>query len=409
MKFLHTSDWHIGRALYGRKRYDEFSSFLDWLAGFMEARKVDALLVAGDIFDTGTPSNRAQELYYQFLCRVSASSCRHVVIIAGNHDSPSFLNAPKEILKALHVHVVGAFTGSPEDEIIVLRSPSSSPEAVVCAVPYLRDRDIRVAEAGESLDDKSIRLIQGIETHYAGVLRQAEEKRKTCGNSLPVIAMGHLFAAGGRTVEGDGVRELYVGSLAHVGKEIFTSGFDYAALGHLHLSQKVGGEEHLRYSGSPIPMGFGEAGREKKVILVDFKGRTPDISEHPIPCFQVLERISGDMEKILSRLLELKVKESRVWLEIEYTGKDMIPNLRQILEEAVADTAMEILRIRNRQATDRVLQKKKEAEELNNLSVNEVFQRLLDSYEVEEEKRPTLIQTYQEALTMLYEQDLHAE
>nr|NJM04751.1 exonuclease subunit SbcD [Desulfobacula sp.] len=92
MKFLHTSDWHIGRSLYGRKRYDEFSAFLDWLAGFIEARGMDALLVAGDIFDTGTPSNRAQELYYGFLRRVSASCCRHVVIIAGNHDSPSFLN-----------------------------------------------------------------------------------------------------------------------------------------------------------------------------------------------------------------------------------------------------------------------------------------------------------------------------
>ena len=92
MKFLHTSDWHIGRSLYGKKRYDEFFAFLDWLAKFIEDQGIDALLVAGDIFDTGTPGNRAQELYYKFLCRVSASFCRHVVIIAGNHDSPSFLN-----------------------------------------------------------------------------------------------------------------------------------------------------------------------------------------------------------------------------------------------------------------------------------------------------------------------------
>jgi exonuclease SbcD len=408
MKFLHTSDWHIGRSLYGRKRYDEFFAFLDWLAGFIEARKVDALLVAGDIFDTGTPSNRAQELYYGFLCRVSASCCRHVVIIAGNHDSPSFLNAPKEILKALHVHVVVALTGNPEDEVMVLKSLSGSPEAVVCAVPYLRDRDIRVAEAGESLDDKNIQLIRGIETHYDEISKLAQEKRKICGD-IPVIAMGHLFAAGGRTVEGDGVRELYVGSLAHVGKEIFSSGFDYVALGHLHLSQTVGGDNHIRYSGSPIPMGFGEAGREKKVILVEFEGRTPDISEHPVPCFQELERISGDMEKIMGRLFELKARRSRAWLEIEYTGRDIVPDLRLNLEAAVADTGMEIRRIRNRQVMDRILQKKKEEEELDNLSVHEVFDRLLDSYEVETKKRPALIQTYREILTTLYEQDTHAE
>ena len=120
MKILHTSDWHLGRSLYGRKRYKEFSAFLDWLAQTIEDENVDALLVAGDVFDTSTPSNRAQELYYRFLCRVAASSCRHVVVVAGNHDSPSFLNAPKELLRALNVYVVGAVTESLEDEVIVL-------------------------------------------------------------------------------------------------------------------------------------------------------------------------------------------------------------------------------------------------------------------------------------------------
>ena len=408
MKFLHTSDWHIGRSLYGRKRYDEFSAFLDWLAGFIEARGMDALLVAGDIFDTGTPSNRAQELYYGFLRRVSASCCRHVVIIAGNHDSPSFLNAPKEILKALQVHVVGAVTGNPEDEVLVLKGPSGDPEAVVCAVPYLRDRDIRVAEAGESLEDKNMRLIQGIKTHYAEIAGLAEEKRKACGD-IPVVALGHLFAAGGKTLEGDGVRELYVGSLARVGKEVFPPVFDYVALGHLHLAQIVGGEPRIRYSGSPIPMGFGEAGREKKVILVEFQGRVPDISDDPIPCFQALERISGDMEKVLGRLFELKTIGSRAWLEIEYTGSDPVPDLRLRMEEAVAGTSMEIRRIRNRQVMDRILQKKEAEEELDNLSVTDVFERLLDAHGVAPEKRPALVLAHQEILTQLHEQDTHAE
>ena len=113
MKILHTSDWHIGRTLYGRKRYEEFEAFLTWLAETIQKNEIDALLVAGDVFDTSAPSNRAQELYYRFLCRVAASSCRHVVVVAGNHDSPSFLNAPKELLKALDVHVVGSSTGIP--------------------------------------------------------------------------------------------------------------------------------------------------------------------------------------------------------------------------------------------------------------------------------------------------------
>jgi len=120
MKILHTSDWHLGRSLYGRKRYEEFSAFLDWLAQTIEKEKVDALLVAGDVFDTSTPSNRAQELYYRFLSRVSTSCCRHVVVIAGNHDSPTFLNAPRELLRALNIYVVGSMTDTLEDEVIVL-------------------------------------------------------------------------------------------------------------------------------------------------------------------------------------------------------------------------------------------------------------------------------------------------
>ena len=159
MKVLHTSDWHIGRSLYGRKRYEEFEAFLTWLAETIQENSIDALLVAGDVFDTSAPSNRAQELYYRFLCRVAASSCRHVVVVAGNHDSPSFLNAPKELLKVLDVHVVGNASADPEDEVLVLCDKQDTPELIVCAVPYLRDRDIRVAEAGESIEDKEYKLI----------------------------------------------------------------------------------------------------------------------------------------------------------------------------------------------------------------------------------------------------------
>ncbi|WP_419605784.1 exonuclease subunit SbcD, partial [Thiolapillus sp.] len=221
MKVLHTSDWHIGRSLYGRKRYEEFEAFLTWLAETIQENSIDALLVAGDVFDTSAPSNRAQELYYRFLCRVAASSCRHVVVIAGNHDSPSFLNAPKELLKALDVHVVGSSTESLEDEVLVLRNQQGVPELIVCAVPYLRDRDIRVAEASERIKDKERKLIDGIRTHYAAVAALAEQKREELGVNIPIVAMGHLFTAGGRTVDGDVVRELYVGSLAHVTAGIF--------------------------------------------------------------------------------------------------------------------------------------------------------------------------------------------
>ncbi len=154
MKLLHTSDWHIGRALYGRKRSEEFEAFLNWLAALIESEDIDVLLVAGDVFDNSTPSNYAQELYYRFLCRVAAAPNRHVVVTAGNHDSPTFLNAPRELLKFLNIHVVGCAAESPENEVIMIAGPDDEPRLIVCAIPYLRDRDIRTAEAGESIEDK---------------------------------------------------------------------------------------------------------------------------------------------------------------------------------------------------------------------------------------------------------------
>jgi exonuclease SbcD len=412
MKILHTSDWHLGRSLYGRKRYEEFAAFLDWLAQTIENENVEALLVAGDVFDTSTPSNRAQELYYRFLCRVSTSCCRHIVVIAGNHDSPSFLNAPKELLRALNVHVVGSMTNALEDEVIVLRK-GDKPEAIVCAVPYLRDKDIRTVEPGETIDDKNAKLVDGLKKHYADLCGIAERKRaefKSAGcNDIPIIAMGHLFTAGGKTVDGDGVRELYVGSLAHVGKEVFPSSIDYLALGHLHVSQTVGDAEHMRYSGSPIPMGYGEANQEKKVVLIEFNGTAPDIRECPVPRFQQLVRIAGSLELICSRLEELKKEGSSAWLEIEYTGADLIGNLRERLDEALGDSPMEIRRIKNKRVMDRAMNAITEDEVLDDLDPGDVFARCLDASDTPDEDREELTVSYNEIINSLREEDVNAE
>lgn len=409
MRVLHTSDWHIGRTLYGRKRYEEFEAFLDWLAAQIVEREVTALLVAGDIFDTSVPSNRAQALYYRFLCRIAASDCRHVVVVAGNHDSPSFLNAPKELLKALDVHVVGNAGDPIEDEVLLLEDAQGDPELIVCAVPYLRDRDIRVAEAGESIQDKEDKLLQGIRQHYATVAGRAEQLRQELGADIPIIGMGHLFTAGGRTVEGDGVRELYVGSLAHVNAAIFPSSFDYVALGHLHVPQTVGGNEHIRYSGSPLAMGFGEAKQQKSVCQVDFTGKTPALTLADVPVFQALERVTGDWDAIQGQIKQLVAADSRGWLEVIYEGEEVVGDLRERLEDAVTGSWLEILRVKNSRIVNRVLQQIDDEETLDDLDINDVFERCLAQHEVPEEQRAELRQTYGEVLASLHEQDLRAE
>ena len=412
MKLLHTSDWHLGRTLYGRRRYGEFEAFLDWLAETMVEQGTEVLIVAGDIFDTTAPSNRAQQLYYRFLCQVAASPCRHVVIVAGNHDSPSFLNAPRELLRALNVYVIGN-SAEPADEVLVLRDGEGTPELIVCAVPYLRDRDIRQVEAGESVADKERKLLEGIRGHYAAVAELAQQQRAALGVEIPIVATGHLFTAGGQTVDGDGVRELYVGSLAHITAGVFDPCFDYVALGHLHVPQKVNDSDIVRYSGSPLPMGFGEARQQKVLCQVTFDRvdgqRSTQIELLNIPTFQQLERISGDWEAIAGRLVELAALEASIWLEIIYQGEEIISDLRERIDAATAGTELAVLRVKNSRIIDRVLGQLHEQETLDDLDVNEVFERCLNQHEVSDEQRPALVHAYREIVQTIHEDDSQAQ
>ncbi len=404
MKIIHTSDWHLGRSLFGRKRYEEFEAFLNWLADYIKEEAIDTLLISGDIFDNIAPSNRAQELYYRFLCRVADSPCRHVVVTGGNHDSPSFLNAPREVLRYLNVHVIGCISEAIADEVLVLSDRQGEPELIVCAVPYLRDRDVRRAEAGESYEEKGRKLIEGIRIHYKSVCEEAERIRHELGIEVPIIAMGHLFTAGGQTIDSDGVRDLYVGSLAHVERDIFPPSINYLALGHLHVPQKVAGCDFMRYSGSPIPMGFGEAGQEKLLCQVEFDNGQPFVTDIPVPRFQEMETIKGDWEQIASRLEELKSKDTTILIDIVYTGEQVVGDLRDRLDELTAQTKLEILRIKNERIFEHAKISSIDDETLADLSIDEVFKRCLDANEIPLEQQEELINTYREAVLLVQEE-----
>lgn len=409
MKILHTSDWHLGRSLYGRKRYEEFAAFLEWLARLLAEEEIDVLLVAGDVFDNTAPSNRSQEMYYRFLCRVADSSCRHVVITAGNHDSPSFLDAPRELLRHLHIHIIGSISADIDSEVILLQDPLGHAELIICAVPYLRDRDIRSVDSGETVEDKDRKLVEGIRNHYAQIGQRAAEIRDQLDCRVPIVAMGHLFAAGGQTVEGDGVRELYVGSLAHVGTDVFPDSIDYLALGHLHSAQTVGGQEKYRYAGTPLAMGFGEAGRAKSVVKLEWQRQQFHIQQIEVPIWQKLCRIRGDREQIGQQLNGLMANGTEAWLEIVYEGQELISDLREQLETAVAGSGLEILRVFNQRIWDQEMSLSGSGELLSELEPREVFQRCLNTYEVADEQRNVLLKIFDEVINEIDFTDRMAE
>lgn len=505
LTLLHTSDWHLGRRLYGKPRYDEFKQFLDWQLQTLREQKVDVLLIAGDIFDTTAPSNQAQNLYYDFLSQVCDTDCRHVIIVAGNHDSASFLEAPKQLLKSFNIHIIGSMTDTPTDEVITLSDKAGQAELIIMAVPYLRDRDVRTVGHGERLDDKERKLAQGIKAHYAqiadiAIAQQAQLKAKY-KRTIPIVATGHLFTVGGQTMEGDGVRDLYVGSLGSIGAEIFHPQIDYVALGHLHIPQAVGGQPHIRYAGSPIAMGFGESRQQKQVHLLRFDAN-PDLlsqplqtltiqkkplvsaptpvkkrkmvshasmdlfadeelpepsmlgainaeaginaevdaqashkagydtpSAHlsgqpngqvigqpynlaklsdttllqslPVPVFQPMQTLKGDWQTIKTSLHSLKNSQQSVWLEVVYDGQEVVGDLSEKIAELVKDSRLEVLRIKNQQKRDQVMQSQRMDESLEELNPTQVFERCLIAHQVLEEQKPMLWSRYTEVLESL--------
>jgi exonuclease SbcD len=332
-----------------------------------------------------------------------------VIIIGGNHDSPSLLEAPRELLRLFQIHVIGRGTESPEDEVIILKDGAGRDKLIICAIPYLRDRDIRLSRAGETTDEKSDNLIQGITAHYRSVCALAKERQTASPDSPPIVATGHMFTAGGHRVDGDGVRDLYVGSLAHVDAALLPDYIDYLALGHLHSPQKVGESETRRYCGSPLPMSFSEAKVEKCVLLVNCAKSPPDITTQPVPCFQKLSRLNGSLEDILTGIEILKTQNESIWLEIIYDGEEIIVDLQTALREAIKDSDLEILRIVNNRIVEQILQQSNPDETLENMSEEQVFQRCLDAHNTPATQQPELLQLFRETLRAVHEDDENAE
>lgn len=412
MKILHTSDWHIGSVLYGRKRYDESEQFLNWLGETIISHSIETLLVAGDIFDTSTPSNTAQELYYRFLNEVSKTTCRNIIVTGGNHDSPSFLDAPKALLKAFNVHVVGSAAEREEDEVFVLKDADNNPEAIVCAVPFLRDRDVRQSSEGESYRDKENRLVEGIISHYQKVYEEACKERNELGKSLPIIGIGHLFIAGSsiykRSGETNGERDLYVGSLGQVPADRLPP-FDYFALGHLHIPQKVAGSETIRYSGSPMAMNFDEIHQQKSVVIVDIHDQNVDIQTVPVPAFRHFDQIKGDWDSIEASLKRLKEVSFAGWVEVIYEGQEAIGNLRERVYKLVENTSIEVLKIQNATLFNAVMKQYEKEVELKDLNPADVFDQCLTDHGIPDDQKVVLKGLFSEVCRQISEADNQKE
>ncbi len=372
IRLLHTSDLHLGHRLLERSRIEEQKLFLDWLVERIRDEDIDLLIAAGDIFDTGTPPNAAIELYYDFLHRVSSNLSLGTVIVGGNHDSPAMLNAPGTLLKAFDVHVVGG-ASSPEEELLVLKDPAGTPSVCIGAVPFLRERDVRTPRPGESIEDRDRSTVEGIRDHYRKVAAAGVPP------GIPFIVTGHLFAGGEKS---GGERDLYIGSLGQVGFSVFPGNADYYALGHLHRPQTVGGNEHVRYCGSPLALDFGDDSA-KSVLLVEL-GDTglEEIRKIEVPAFRRLVALQGNLPEILWKLNDLSAVPGELTPWADILVEDSLPDAQERVEEAAANLNLEILRVRYSSSAAGE-DPWAEGEQLEELSPLEVFRRCCEAQGIE--------------------------
>lgn len=409
MRVLHTADWHLGQRFCQEERTEEHRYFLfEQLLPLIRAEQVEALIVAGDVFDTGSPSNAALDLYYSFLATLRDSPCRHVVVVGGNHDSPATLLAPQQALRHLGVTVVADVPDDAAEQLITLTNAAGQPALVVVAVPYLRERHLGLNTAGKTLDDIAAQIRHGIARHYSELAARAAPHRAA---GLPVLATGHLFAAGLARTEG--MRDVQVGNLGMIGADCFPETFDYVALGHIHKPQVVGGQAHIRYSGSPIPLAFDEVDLPRRVLVLTFgetSGR-PLIEEKLLTLKRRLLRFSGTPNQIADhiRAFAAAADELPAWFGVDVTDWDGLTPLagKALIQEVELDRAtdLRVLRI-GQPATARAATLAGAAAQgrhLRELTETEVFEELLKQKNLAFEPANALRQTFRELLTWHHE------
>jgi DNA repair protein SbcD/Mre11 len=351
MRILHTADWHIGQLFHEYDRTYEHNHFLNWLVETLQEEKVDVLLISGDVFDLSNPSAASVKLFYTFLNRaVKANPDLQIIITAGNHDSAYRLESPKPLLESSNIHIIGLVEKDEAGNIdygrltIPLKDNTGAIKAWCLAIPFLRLGDYPV------ITDTENPYAAGIAELYAEAYVHINAKKQA---NQPVICMGHLHAQQAEITDMDKAERLIMGGVECISAAAFPEDFKYVALGHIHKAQRIGGKEHIRYSGSPIPMSFSELNYKHQVVVFDLgEEDINNLKAVEIPIAVSLKRVPSvhsSLAEVINALQQLPATginpHVSPYLEVRVLLDGPEPGLRHKIEAAVVGKDVRLAKI----------------------------------------------------------------
>lgn len=355
MKVLHTADWHIGQLFHEFDRSYEHSAFLEWLLLQLISEKIDVLLISGDVFDISNPSAHSIKLFYTFLRKAILNSPDlQIIIIAGNHDSASRLEAPKPLLESFNIHITGLVQKKEDGTIdfekllIPITGRSGLTEAWCLAIPFLRIGDYPI------LPESQHKYAEGVKALYQQAYQFALTKTN---NELPIMALGHLHVQSAEITDLDQSERQIMGGVEAISTSAFHKDIRYVALGHIHKAQRLGGQDHIRYSGSPIPLSFSELNYKHQVVIFDL-ARTgiEQLRSIEVPVAVPLLRIPSQhrpLKIVLKELEELPavkkedafLADHHPYLEVRVLLDEPQPALRHKIETVLAGKNVRLAKI----------------------------------------------------------------
>ncbi|NTE04453.1 exonuclease subunit SbcD [Agrobacterium tumefaciens] len=350
MKILHTADWHIGQLFHEYDRTPEHQQFLNWLVQTIQNEQVEVLLISGDVFDISNPAAASIKMFYTFLNGATkANPNLQIIITAGNHDSAARLEAPKPLLESSNVHIIGLVEKNADGNInyekllVPIHDASGNIKIWCLAVPFLRMGDY------PAIADCANPYTEGVTALYEEAFQYASLKKQ---NRQSIIAMGHLHTHHAEISDLDKTERLIMGGVECIPATAFHPDLKYVALGHIHKAQRIGGKEHIRYSGSPLPMSFSELNYKHQVIVFELEEEISNLKSIEIPLFVPLLRIPLKplpLHEVIALLEQLPImdqhSELSPYLEVRVLLDGPEPALRHKIETALIGKQVRLAKI----------------------------------------------------------------